>query len=160
MRFFMLTLAASLIASIVAAPTPSTCPTSIVSTDESLELIRTRRGASTTSPFSQGIVSGDHLYVSGMLPISPDTGKIVGEGDFATQTRAVLNNVQAVIEAAGSNLGKVVKVNAYLTDLKNFDTFNKVYAEVFGNHKPARSALNVPSILLGAGIEIEAVVRL
>ncbi|RDB15470.1 2-iminobutanoate/2-iminopropanoate deaminase [Hypsizygus marmoreus] len=160
MQLFVLTFVASLIASVVAAPTPSTCPSSVVSTDESLEIIRTRKVASSTSPFSQGIVSGDHLYISGMLPVSPDTGKIVGEGDFAAQTRAVLNNVQAVVEAAGSNLGKVVKVNAYLTDLKNFETFNMVYAEVFGNHKPARSALNVPSILMGADIEIEAVVRL
>ncbi|KAG5633953.1 hypothetical protein DXG03_006455, partial [Asterophora parasitica] len=88
------------------------------------------------SPISQAVVSGDHIYVSGLLPLAPHTDKIVGD-DIDSQTLAVLDNCKAVIEAAGSHLGKVVKVNLYLKNITDYERVNEIYREFFGTHKPA-----------------------
>ncbi|KAF8074132.1 Endoribonuclease L-PSP/chorismate mutase-like protein [Lyophyllum atratum] len=125
-----------------------------------LDARRPVEAAIPSSPISQGIISGDHLYVSGFLPLAPVTGEIVGKDDVVAQTLAVLTNVQTFIESVGSNLGKVVKVTLYLRNIEDYETVNAVYATFFGTHRPARSAVAAANIPLGVLVEIDAVVRM
>ncbi|KAG6838429.1 hypothetical protein C0991_011702, partial [Blastosporella zonata] len=111
-----------------------------------------------TSPISQAIISGDHLYVSGYLPLAPYTGAIVGPGDVVAQTHAVLSNIQEVVEYAGTSLNKVVKVTLYLKNISDYETVNAAYASFFGTHRPARTAIAAADIPLGVLVEIDAIV--
>ncbi|KAF5367883.1 hypothetical protein D9615_010488 [Tricholomella constricta] len=133
-------------------PTAANTCAERVSTDPSVKLIRTEDAAIPGSPISQAAVSGDHIYVSGFLPLAPHTGDIVGT-DIDSQTRAVLESCKTVIEAAGSHLGKVVKVN--LKNITDYGRVNEIYADFFGTHRPARSAVAVADIPLGGGVLIE-----
>ncbi|KAG6864965.1 hypothetical protein C0991_005914 [Blastosporella zonata] len=123
-------------------------------TDPSLTRINTTRAAIPTSPISQAIISGDHLYVSGYLPLAPYTGAIVGPGDVVAQTLAVLSNIQEVVQYAGTSLNKVVKV----TNISDYETVNAAYASFFGTHRPARTAIAAADIPLGVLVEIDAIV--
>lgn len=107
-------------------------------------------------PYSQAIVDGDRVFLSGQIPLDPVTGKLV-EGDIATQTRRVLDNVKAVLEAAGSNLAAVCKTTVFVTDLKHFAELNRTYAEYFTSAPPARSTVQVAALPLGAQVEIEVI---
>lgn len=107
-------------------------------------------------PYSQAIRAGNTLYLSGQIPIDPATGNLV-QGDFAAQVRRVLENLKSVLAAAGSDLGHVVKATVYLADLNNFQTLNTIYAEYFGDHKPARSTIGVAALPRGAGVEIDLI---
>ena len=107
-------------------------------------------------PYSQAIRAGSTLYLSGQIPLDPATGNLV-QGDFAAQVRRVLDNLKAVLTEAGSDLGHVVKATVYLTDLANFQTLNTIYAEYFGDHKPARSTVGVAALPRGAAVEIDAI---
>jgi 2-iminobutanoate/2-iminopropanoate deaminase len=105
------------------------------------------------------VVDGDRVYLSGQIPIDPATGKLL-EGDIAAQTRRVLDNIRAVLEAAGSRLDLVSKTTVFVTDLKNFGLINQVYATYFPASPPARSTVQVSALPLGAAIEIEVVASL
>ncbi len=107
-------------------------------------------------PYSQAVVAGDFVFCSGQIPLDPATGALVG-GDIAAQTRRVLENLKAVLEAAGSGLDRVVKTTVFLADLADFQEMNAVYAEYFGGDPPARAAVQVAALPKGARIEIEAV---
>ena len=107
-------------------------------------------------PYSQAVVDGDRVFLSGQIPLDPTTGKLV-EGDIAAQTRRVLDNVKAVLEAAGSDLSRVVKATVFVTDLRHFAEVNRVYAQYFSADPPARSTVQVAALPLGAAIEIEVV---
>lgn len=111
------------------------------------------------APYSQGIdVTGSRLvFASGQVPVDPATGALDGD-DITTQTRRVLRNLRAVLEAGGASLPDVVKTTVFLTDLSgDFAAMNAVYAQVFAGHAPARSAVGVAALPLGARVEIEAV---
>ncbi|KAG6909669.1 hypothetical protein DXG01_016076 [Tephrocybe rancida] len=112
------------------------------------------------SPISQAIISGDHLYISGFLPLAPYTGALVGEDDVVAQTLAVLSNIKTIIEYTGSNLGKVVKTTLYLKNIDDYGVVNDAYAKFFGTHRPARTAIAAASIPLGVLVEIDAIVRM
>lgn len=140
----------------VAAPM---CPLARPRTDRSLTLIRTEDAAIPASPISQAVISGDHLYVSGFLPLAPHTGELVGEGDVVAQTHAVLDNIKTVIEFAGSDLGKVVKVTLYIKNIDDYGTVNEIYADFFGTHRPARSAIAAANIPLGVLVEVDMIAR-
>ncbi|KAG6863774.1 hypothetical protein C0991_003281, partial [Blastosporella zonata] len=127
-------------------------------TDPSLTRINTTTAAIPTSPISQAIISGDHLYVSGYLPLAPYTGVIVRPDDVVAQTLAILSNIQEVVENAGTSLNKVVKVTLYLKNIEDYETVNGVYAEFFGTHRPARTAIAAADIPLGVLVEIDAIV--
>jgi 2-iminobutanoate/2-iminopropanoate deaminase len=99
------------------------------------------------------------VYTSGQVPVDPATGKLV-TGDIALQTRRVLDNVGALLEAAGSGLDRVLKTTVFLTDLKDFAAMNQVYATYFQKDPPARSTVQVSALPLGAAIEIEVVASL
>ncbi|GLB38797.1 putative endoribonuclease L-PSP [Lyophyllum shimeji] len=144
-------------AAVDAAPT---CPSTRPRTDRSLTLIRTEDAAIPSSPISQAVISGDHLYVSGFLPLAPHTGELVSEGDVVAQTHAVLDNIKTIIEHAGSDLGKVVKVTLYMKNIDDYGTVNEIYADFFGTHRPARSAIAAADIPLGVLVEIDMIARL
>ncbi|MEN3000112.1 MAG: RidA family protein [Acidilobaceae archaeon] len=110
-------------------------------------------------PYSQGIVAGCFLFVSGQIPLDPTTGSIV-EGGFQDKARRALENVKAVVEASGASLDKVVKVTVYLRDIKLFGDFNEVYSEYFSKNPPARAVVEVSNLPRGAEVEVEAIAYL
>jgi len=110
-------------------------------------------------PYAQAVVSDGLVFASGQVPLDPATGKLV-PGDVEAQAERVLENLRAVLEAAGASLDTVVKTTVFLTDLGNFPRLNAVYARYFtGEPKPARSTIGVAALPLGAAVEIEAVAR-
>jgi 2-iminobutanoate/2-iminopropanoate deaminase len=108
------------------------------------------------APYSQGIVAGDFVFVSGQLGIDPATGELV-EGGIAEQTERVLLNLQAILEEAGSGLDRLVKTTIFLADLGDFGGLNEVYARFVGETPPARATFQVAALPSGALVEIEAV---
>ncbi|MBR6425681.1 MAG: RidA family protein [Oscillospiraceae bacterium] len=123
------------------------------------KVVYTPAAPAAIGPYSQGIVAGDFVYVSGCLPIDMTTGEL-STGDVAEMTRCSLRNVSAILEAAGSNLSKVVKTTVFVKDLANFATINAAYAEFFADAAPARSCVQVAALPKGAELEIEAVALL
>ncbi len=108
------------------------------------------------APYSQGIVFGDLVFVSGQVAVDPATNELV-DGGIAEQTARVLENVGAILEAAGSSLANLVKTTIFLADLGDFAAMNEVYAEFVGDSPPARATFAVAALPAGALIEIEAV---
>ena len=119
-------------------------------------VIATDQAPAAVGPYSQGVRAGKFVFTAGQIPMDPATGKLVG-GDIQAQTRRVLQNVQAVLEAAGASLANVVKVTVFLLDMGNFKAMNEVYAEFFTANPPARSAVQAAALPLGVDIEIEAI---
>lgn len=107
-------------------------------------------------PYSQAIQAGGMLFVSGQLPVNPADGCM--PEDIAGQTRQSLENIRAIVEAAGSGMEDIVKTTVYVKDLKQFDTINQVYGTFFRQAPPARACVEVAGLPKGAGVEIEAVV--
>ena len=110
-------------------------------------------------PYSQAIQIGDLLFVSGQVPIDPSTGAIV-EGDIKAQAQQSLNNLKAILNAAGTNMGAVVKTTVFLADMNDFAAMNEVYAQFFQEPFPARSAVQVGRLPKDAKVEIEAIAQL
>jgi 2-iminobutanoate/2-iminopropanoate deaminase len=108
------------------------------------------------APYSQAMISGELVFVSGQVPIDPATGSLV-EGGIAEQTEQVLRNLQAVLEAAGSGLDRILKTSVFLTDLGSFGAMNEVYARQLAAPFPARSTFEVSALPAGASIEIECI---
>lgn len=107
-------------------------------------------------PYSQAIVAGNTVYVSGQLPIDPATGSFAGS-DIAAQTRQSLANLKSILNAAGADLSDVVKTTVYLADIADFAAMNAVYAEFFAAPYPARAAFEVACLPKNALVEIECV---
>jgi 2-iminobutanoate/2-iminopropanoate deaminase len=107
-------------------------------------------------PYSQAVRAGAFLFCSGQIPIDPQTGKLI-EGDVAAQTRRVMDNIAALLAAAGTGFERVVKTTIYLVDMADFAAVNPVYGERFGTQPPARSTVAVAALPLGARIEVEVV---
>ena len=107
-------------------------------------------------PYSQAITVGDLVYTSGQLPLDPASMQVVA-GGIKEQAIQVLANLRAVLQAAGSDLDRVVKTTLFLVDLADFDALNEVYSQAFGDHKPARSTVAVAGLPRGVRVEIDAV---
>ncbi len=122
----------------------------------SKEVISTSNAPAAIGPYSQAIRAGNLLFVSGQIPLNPQTGEMTGE-TAAEQARQVLQNLQAVLEAGGTCLQHVVKTTIFLTDLTQFSAVNAVYAEFFPENPPARSTVQVAALPRGAQVEIEAI---
>ena len=119
--------------------------------------VRTDEAPAPVGPYSQAIRLNDLLFVSGQIPLDPKTGKIAS-GEIEDETRQVLSNLKAVLEAAGSGLSSVVKATVYLTDMSLFPRVNAVYAESFDSvPAPARATVEVSALPLGAHVEIDAI---
>ena len=123
----------------------------------SLRAVRTAAAPAPVGPYSQAVVAGGFVFASGQIPLDPATGKLVG-GEIEAQTERVLDNLRAVLEAAGSSLGQVVRASVYLVDLAMFPRVNAVYARYFvSDPKPARSTVQVAALPLGAQVEIDVI---
>ena len=120
-----------------------------------MKQIHTNRAPAALGPYSQAVISSGLCFTSGQIALSPETGEIVG-ADITTQTRQVLENLCAVLAAAGTSAEKVLKTTCYLADIADFAAFNAVYAEYFPG-KPARSCVAVKDLPRGALVEVEAV---
>lgn len=120
------------------------------------EVVQTDKAPKAIGPYEQAVKVSGFLFTSGQIAIDPATGKLI-EGDVSAQTRRVLENLKAVLEAGGSSLDRVLKATVYLTDLSAFSKMNEVYAQYLGHVKPARSTVGVASLPLGAGVEIDLV---
>ena len=120
-----------------------------------MKIISTTSAPAAIGPYSQAVSIGNLLYTSGQIPLSPETGEIVG-GDITQQTEQVMRNLGAVLAAAGADFTKVVKTTCFLTDMGDFAAFNEVYARHFTG-KPARSTIAVAALPKGALVEVEAI---
>jgi 2-iminobutanoate/2-iminopropanoate deaminase len=120
------------------------------------ERIETDRAPAALGPYSQAIAAGEFVYTAGQIPLDPATMEIVG-ADVAEQTEQVLTKLAAVLAAGGSGLDRVVKTTVFLADMGDFAAMNEVYARHFGDHRPARSAVEAAALPKGALVEIEAV---
>ncbi|MEE4241080.1 MAG: RidA family protein [Desulfopila sp.] len=121
--------------------------------------VQTAKAPAAIGPYSQGIIAGNLLFISGQLPLDPEKGKLV-DGTMTEQTKQVLKNMTAVVEEAGGKLSDVVKTTIFLKDLKDFSEVNAAYADFFTDCPPARSTIQVAALPLDASIEIEAIVSL
>jgi len=121
-----------------------------------LEIISTSKAPGAVGPYSQAVRTGNFVFVAGQVAIDPTVGELI-EGDVAAQTRQVLTNLSAVLEAASSSLARVVKTTVFLKDMGQFQAMNAVYAEFFPSDPPARSTIEVAALPLGALVEIEAI---
>jgi len=120
------------------------------------KIIKTTTAPEAIGTYSQAVKVGNTVYLSGQIPLDPNTMTLV-TGDFVTQTAQVFNNLRAVCEASGGHLSDLVKVNVYLTDMKNFKEFNDVMMQFFNEPYPARAAVQVASLPKGAHVEVEGV---
>jgi len=123
-----------------------------------MQAIQTRAAPAAIGPYSQGVADGSWLFTSGQLPIDPATGEL-RNGDIVTAARQALANLQAVLEAGGSDLSRVLKTTVFLKDIAEFKAFNEVYGEFFKEPFPARSCVQVAALPRDARVEIEAVAR-
>jgi len=122
----------------------------------SLEAIQTVKAPAAIGPYSQAIRANGFVFVSGQIPIDPETGEIVS-GGFADQARRSLENVKQVLIASGAGLDKVVAVDVFLTDIAQFTAFNKIYEEYFSAHKPARAVVEVKGLPRGVMVEVKCI---
>ena len=123
------------------------------------ETILSKQAPAAIGPYSQAVKVGSTVYLSGQIPLDPQTGDLVN-GDFKSQAIQVFKNLEAVAEAAGGSLSDAVKLTVYLTDLDNFNLLNDVMAEALSAPFPARAAVQVSALPKGASIEIDAVLSL
>lgn len=110
-------------------------------------------------PYSQAIVCGELVFISGQLPIDPATGRLI-DSPIADRTRQIMRNIEAIAREAGGDLAGIVKTTIFLTDLADFQAVNNAYGEHFPESPPARSTVQVAALPLGSNIEIEAVLHL
>ena len=120
--------------------------------------VQTDLAPAAIGPYSQAIVNGDLVYTSGQIPLDPKTGELV-VGTIQAETTRVLENLGAVLEAAGAGFDSVLKTTIFLTDMGDFQAVNDIYAARFTGQKPARSTVQVAALPKGARVEIEAVAR-
>ena len=120
------------------------------------ETISTDKAPKAIGPYEQAIKIGDFVYTAGQIPIDPKTSNLVA-GGIAEQTRQVLENLKAVLEAAGSSLDKVIKATVFLRNMADFAALNEIYGEYLGKAKPARSTVAVADLPRGALVEIDLV---
>ncbi|MGR9073272.1 MAG: RidA family protein [Gammaproteobacteria bacterium] len=120
------------------------------------EIIDTVQAPQAIGTYSQAVKVGDTVYLSGQIPLDPETMTLV-EGDITAEIRRVLDNLTAVAKAAGGSLENIVKLNVYLTDLSNFPIVNEIMGKYFDEPYPARAAIGVSALPKGAGVEMDAI---
>ncbi len=123
------------------------------------KIIHTDNAPAAIGPYSQAVVSGKLMFISGQLAIEPSTGKLI-EGSISAQTERILANIDAIVQEAGASLKQIVKTTIFLKDLNDFSEVNTTYSNFFTDNPPARSTVQVAALPLDASIEIEAVASL
>ncbi len=121
-----------------------------------IQVAHSEHAPKAVGPYSQATIAGDMVFCSGQIPLDPATGELVA-GDITVQTGRVLDNLAAVLAAAGSDLSRVLKTTVYLADLQDFTAMNEEYAKRFGQHRPARATIEAGKLPRGARIEIECI---
>ncbi len=121
-----------------------------------MKFVSTGGAPKAIEPYSQGTIVNGFVFTAGQVALDPATGDVVA-GGAAQQTERVMQNLSAILKAAGSGLDRVVKTTVFLTDMADFAAMNEVYAKAFGDHRPARSTVAVASLPKGVRVEIEAV---
>ena len=130
-----------------------------MSAKDSMRSIATPNAPAAIGPYSQGVVAGNLLFISGQLPLDPKTGAFA-QGGIEEHTHQCLKNLKAIAEAAGSSLERAVKVTVFLTHMEDFASVNQVYAQYFPDNLPARAAFQVAALPKNADIEIEAIITI
>jgi len=120
------------------------------------DIITTDRAPAAIGPYSQAVKTQDLVFVSGQLPIDPQSGHLV-TGDIRNQTRQAMQNLGAILAAAGSSFDRIVKTTLFIADMDQFATINEVYAEFFPGQPPSRACVQVARLPRDAGVEVEAV---
>ncbi len=120
------------------------------------EIIETKGAPAPIGPYSQAVRANGFIFVSGQIPIRPDTGEVV-EGGIAPQTHQVMKNISAILQAAGTGLENVVKTGVFLANLDDFSAFNQVYGEYFATSRPARATVQVGRLPREVLVEIEVI---
>lgn len=123
-----------------------------------MKSFHTDKAPAAVGPYVQAIGTEEFVFTSGQIPLNPETGELVTE--ISAAARQSLNNIKAILDEAGSSLDKVIKCTVFLADINDFAAVNEVYKEFFSDHKPARSAIQVAALPLGAAVEIEAIASL
>lgn len=123
------------------------------------EIISTDKAPQAIGTYSQAVKVNGTVYLSGQIPLVPETMEMV-DGDISKQIRRVFDNLHAVAEAAGGSLSDIAKLNVFLVDLANFPVVNEIMAEYFSEPYPARAAIGVASLPKGAGVEMDAIMEL
>lgn len=121
-----------------------------------MEYVKTENAPTPAGHYSQAVVHNDLVFVSGQLPIVPETGEKI-TGTIKEQTVQTLNNLKAILEASGSSIDNVLKATVYISDISLWSRVNTIYSEFFGSHKPARAVVSTTPLHFGFLIEIEAV---
>lgn len=122
----------------------------------SRHIVQTPKAPAAIGPYSQAVVARNmFVFTAGQIAINPETGQVI-DGDIRAQTRRVLENVRNILEAAGTNLGNVVKTTVFMKDMNEFAAMNEVYGEFFKDHPPARSTVEVARLPKDVRVEIEA----
>ncbi|HIK38709.1 MAG: RidA family protein [Geminocystis sp.] len=122
------------------------------------KVVYTSKAPSPVGPYSQAIVArGEFMFVAGQIPINPETGEIVGEGDIVAQTRQVMANIEAILKQEGLTWENVVKTGVFLKDLNDFAAMNEVYSQYFPSSPPARSCVEVARLPKDVLVEIECI---
>jgi 2-iminobutanoate/2-iminopropanoate deaminase len=124
-----------------------------------MQTVHTDNAPAAIGPYSQAIVANGFVFTAGQVPFDPESMQLV-EGDIAAQTDQVMRNLAAILRQAGADLSTVVKTTVFLKDMNDFAGMNEVYARHFGEHKPARSTVQVARLPRDAGVEIECVALL
>jgi len=121
------------------------------------EIIATEKGPKAIGPYSQAVKANGFIFTAGQIPFDPATGQLI-EGDIARQTARVLENLKAIVEAAGSSLDRAVKATVYLKDMNDFAAMNEVYARYFPKEPPARSTVEAARLPRDVRVEIDLIV--
>jgi 2-iminobutanoate/2-iminopropanoate deaminase len=121
-----------------------------------ISVVATENAPAAIGPYSQGLAVGNLLFTAGQIPLDPHSMDVDGE-DIETQSERVMMNLDAVLAAAGSSLSRVLKTTCFLVDLNDFQAFNSIYGKWFGDHKPARSTVQVSKLPRGVLVEVECV---
>ena len=120
------------------------------------EIVSTKNAPAAIGPYSQAIICNGFMYLSGQIPLNPETGEVV-EGDITKQTKRVLENIKAILIEKGLDFNAIIKTTIFVTDINNFATINNIYGEYFKENPPARSTVEISSLPKGVNIEIEAI---
>lgn len=122
----------------------------------SLDFVSTAQAPKAIGPYSQATIANGLVYTAGQIALDPASGEIV-PGGVAEQTEQVMRNLRAILEAAGTGMGRVVKTTVFLVDMGDFAAMNEVYSRAFGDHRPARSTVAVSGLPRGVRVEIEVI---